>query len=249
MNVQVGFRYLKTGSGVATDSEMPLTAFAQFPALPTELRIKIWNESCHPRVVELHSQTFTDGVSETPKWVSNCSNPAALSVCFESRMVARAHFSVLLPVFRSMSKSGIPIPRDLYFDPASDLLAVLGQADFTRLVDLFKAVRLQDPAGRGLQRFCLSMSSWTHSFHFEAQTHMIWHMAVFSQLEELVLLMYDEQRPPANFRDGECVLEAVPGMDAFSRLFSANWRQLFDSAELRLMNLKFIPGPVSCAAA
>ncbi|KAI2466695.1 serine carboxypeptidase S28-domain-containing protein [Annulohypoxylon bovei var. microspora] len=244
---EVGLRPLKADSGMATNSRAPLTEFTLFPALPTELRIKIWNESFQPRVVELHSQSFTDGVGEVPKWVSNCSNPAALSVCFEARMLARAHFSVLLPVFRS--KLGEPILRGLYFDPASDLLAVLGQVEFMRLVDLFKAVRLQDPAGRGLQRFCLSMNSWTHSFHFEAQTHMIWHMAVFSQLEELVLLMYDEQRPPANFRDGECALEAVPGMDAFSRLFSANWRQLFDSAELRLMNLKFIPGPVSCGAA
>ncbi|KAI1458883.1 hypothetical protein F4805DRAFT_105883 [Annulohypoxylon moriforme] len=233
---------------MATDSRTPLTSFTPFPALPTELRIKIWNESFQPRVVELHSQIPTHSISETPKWASNCSNPAALSVCFESRMLAQAHFSVILPVFGPGLKSGEVSTRDLYFDPASDLLAVLGRTDFVCLVDLFREVRLQDPAGRGLRHFCLSMSSWTHSFHFEAQTHMIWHMAIFSQLEELVVLMYDEQRPPANFHHGECALEAVPGMDAFSRLFSANWRQLFDSAQLRLMNLKFIPGPMPCAA-
>ncbi|KAI0884278.1 uncharacterized protein GGS22DRAFT_189407 [Annulohypoxylon maeteangense] len=233
---------------MATNSQTPLTSFPRFPALPTELRIKIWNESFIPRVVELHSQNFPDLTGNFHQWESNSSNPAALSVCFESRMLARAHFTVLLPVFTPGSKSGELTLRDLYLNPASDLLAVLGRMDFERLIDLFKVIQLRDPEVRGLRRFCLSLRSWTHSFHFEAQTRMIWQMAAFSQLEELVVLMYDEQRPPDNFRDGECALEAVPGMDAFSRLFAANWRQLFGSAELRLMNLKFIPGPVSSAA-
>ncbi|KAI1101948.1 hypothetical protein F4804DRAFT_282111 [Jackrogersella minutella] len=223
-------------SSQAAQSPSPPTTFTRFPSLPTELRVKIWNESFQPRVVELHSQ---QSGNESPKWVSNCSNPAALSVCSEARELALAHYYLLLPVLRS--KPGPPLSRTLYFDPNSDLLAILGEVEFVRLFLLHKTIRMLDPAGKGARRFCLSISFWSHCL--QLGTLRSWNVTFFSQLEELVLLMYDEQRPPANFLDGECAVEAVEGMDAFSRVI--NWMRLYEFGQLRIMNLKFIPGPVS----
>ncbi|KAI0834703.1 hypothetical protein F5Y06DRAFT_150314 [Hypoxylon sp. FL0890] len=237
------------------ESQPSLVQFTLFPSLPAELRIKIWNESFLPRVVELHSQRFTvrkgrkwvlnDKVliryMEKIEWVSNCSNPAALSVCSESRTLAQNRYSVLLPVFRA--RSGKCIPRTLYFDPSSDLLAVLGKANFMRLVELFRIIQEQDPSEQGVRRFGLSIGYQSQLAGLEFL--VCWDKVLFDQLQEFVLLMYDEERPPATFRDGECALEKAEGMDAFSRVLSMSLRKSYDSGRLRVMNLQFIPGPVS----
>ncbi|KAI1376540.1 hypothetical protein F4677DRAFT_81217 [Hypoxylon crocopeplum] len=225
-----------------SQSQSPLTEFTLFPSLPPELRIKIWNESLLPRVVVAHWQSITaaNGFNKL-ELVSSCSNPAVLSVCSEARMVARHHFSVRLPIF--VSKRDELSSRLLYLNPTSDLLAIIGEIEYTRLVVLFSIIQDLDPAGRGLQRFGLSIGCFAH--HFQLGTLQVWDRLSFNQLDEFVLLMYDEPRPPSNFRDGECAVETISGMESFARVFSANTRQLLDADHLRLMNLTFIPGPAS----
>ncbi|KAI1138592.1 hypothetical protein F5Y05DRAFT_384536 [Hypoxylon sp. FL0543] len=241
------------------ESESSSVQFTLFASLPPELRFKIWNESFLPRVVELHSQKFSVhqglewewvdrfGVRPVgkPQWVSNNSNPAALSICSESRGLAQNRYSVLLPVFRARPSE--PIPRTLYFDPSSDLLAILGEGSFKRIIDLLQIIREQDVSERGVRRFGLSMRCWT--YHSRRVGPNFWDSldtkGLFSQLEEIVFLMYDEKRPPASFRDGECAVEKVGGMEAFSRFLSMNIRSLYDSGPVRIMDLRFIPGPVS----
>ncbi|KAI2641456.1 hypothetical protein GGS26DRAFT_4595 [Hypomontagnella submonticulosa] len=222
--------------------EPSLTEFKQFPLLPAELRIQIWKESFEPRVVEMHLQKVIYDRGTRSMWMSNCSNPASLSVCSESRALARQHFTVLLPVFKPSAKE-MPSPRHLYFNPESDLLAILGEVDFMRLSDIFQTVRRRDPAGYGLRRFGLSMSCWAYDIQFA--NLKVLNRVLFGELEDIVLLMYNEQRPPASFRDGECTLEPVRGMASFSRVLSTHLRQVHRGSQFRLMNLTFIPGPIS----
>ncbi|KAI0377968.1 hypothetical protein F5Y04DRAFT_168813 [Hypomontagnella monticulosa] len=215
--------------------------FKFFPSLPAELRIQIWKESFEPRVVEMHLQKVVYIRGTRSMWMSNCSNPAALSVCAEARALAKEHFSVLLPVFKP--NTDVPSPRHLYFSPESDLLAILGDVDFMRLSDIFQTVRRRDPTGYGLRRFGLSMSCWAYDIQFA--NLKVLNRVLFGELDDIVLLMYNEQRPPASFRDGECVLEPVKGMASFSRVLSTHLRQVYRGGQFRLMNLTFIPGPVS----
>ncbi|KAI0166947.1 hypothetical protein GGR52DRAFT_81070 [Hypoxylon sp. FL1284] len=225
------------------------TEFTQFPLLPAELRIKIWNESFQPRVVELHKTLDANTVNNVPRlgfgpslWLSSCSNPAALSACSESRVLALQHFAVPLTVF-APKRGGLSL-RHLYLDPASDLLVIVGDVDYLGLADLFGAVQDLDPAGRRIQRLGLSVTCWLRNFQFE--THFPWDKILFSvDVEELVLLMYDQQRPPAAFRDGECAVREVGGMESFTRLFSSVMLERLKTGRLRLMNLDFILGPAS----
>ncbi|KAI2615958.1 hypothetical protein GGR54DRAFT_256942 [Hypoxylon sp. NC1633] len=215
--------------------------FALFLSLPPELRIRIWKESFYPRVVELHwCSVIADG-RDAMELVSNCSNPAALSVCSETRALAKEHFSVPLPIFTAGPRGFSS--RLLYLNPTLDLLAVLGEVSYIPLMDLFRTIQELDPAGIGLQCFGLSIGCFAHNF--QLATLRVWNRILFSRLGEFVLLMYDEERPPPYFQDGECTVEDVGGMDSFVRIFAANMRQLLDADHLRLMNLNFIPGPMS----
>ncbi|KAI4862079.1 hypothetical protein F4820DRAFT_36954 [Hypoxylon rubiginosum] len=229
-----------------------LAEFPSFPLLPAELRIKIWNASFEPRVVELHKTPDVSVVDNTPKlgfgpspWLSNCSNPAALSICSEARELALKHFAVPLAVFAP--RRGELCRRPLYLDPASDLLVIVGDVDYLGLADLFDAAQARDPGRRRIQRLGLSVTCWLRNFQFE--NHFPWDKILFSvDVEELVLLMYDQQRPPARFRDGECAVKDVGGMDSFTRLFSSAMLERLKTGRLRLMNLDFIPGPSSRCA-
>ncbi|KAI8966150.1 hypothetical protein F5Y11DRAFT_310560 [Daldinia sp. FL1419] len=218
-------------------SQPPLSGFTCFPLLPTELRFKIWRDTFFPRVVEMHSQKDgIDGGSQ-PKWVSNSDNPAVMSVCSESRILAMEHFTVLLPVFKP--QPGIPVPRHLYFSPTTDLLAFLGEVDYTRLSYIFWQVQQQDPTHRGLRRVAVTMNCWTRTF--KHTNIMVWGNALF-ELEDLVLIMYDEQRPPASFRHGEVKLEKA-GMDAFARVLGERLKDTSNLKELQVLNLTFNPSP------
>ncbi|KAI1776245.1 hypothetical protein F4818DRAFT_375013 [Hypoxylon cercidicola] len=224
------------------------TEFTLFPLLPAELRIDIWNASFEPRVVELHKTPDANVVNSISRfgpspWLSNCSNPAALSACSEARELALKHFAVPLAVFAP--RRGALSRRLLYLDPASDLLVIVGDVDYLGLADLFDAAQERDPARRRIQRLGLSVTCWLRNFQFE--THFRWDKILFSvDVDELVLLMYEQQRPPARFRDGECAVKDVGGMDSFTRLFSSSLLERFETGRLRLMNLDFIPGPLSC---
>ncbi|KAI1801044.1 hypothetical protein F4811DRAFT_536161 [Daldinia bambusicola] len=214
---------------MASDS-LPLTELTGFSSLPTELRFQIWRLTFQPRIVAIHSEKDAQ-----PKWASNCDNPAALSVCSESRALALDHFTVVLPMFKS--KAGISIPRPLYFSPTCDMLAFIGEVGFKRLSEIFRLVRELDPTHRGLRRVGVSLSCWAHNFRFA--TLRIWEDSLFTELEDLVLIMYDEQKPPASFQRGEAGLEPAQGMDSFARLLEMNLRPMANFCNFRIMNLAF----------
>ncbi|KAI0119039.1 hypothetical protein F4814DRAFT_410332 [Daldinia grandis] len=213
--------------------------FASFPLLPAELRFKIWNEAFPPRVVEIHSQWDANNVWRHLAWVSNSDNPAVMSVCSESRTLALEHFTILLPVFRSEPNTSIS--RYLYFSPTSDLLVLLGEVDHIRLSDIFRTIQQRDPAHRGLRRVGVSLSCWAHNFNYSALK--VWKKAILAELEDLVLIMYDEQKPPASFRHGEVGLELAIGMDSLARIFETNLQHFFNFGHFRIMNLTFSAKP------
>ncbi|OTA67207.1 hypothetical protein K449DRAFT_430407 [Hypoxylon sp. EC38] len=237
----------------ANRESQSMARFPLFPFLPPELRIQIWNESFFPRVAELHVEGFmvdsyedwnledrlcVPPLEEELEWVSNSSNPAALYVCSESRTLALRHYWFSLPVLWGKRKE--QVPRILYFDLQADLLVILGKMTIFQLSPLLELFRTRDPLGRGPRRLGMSMGCWF------AQYRPYYHKNYFlTLLEEFVLFMYEEQRPPAYFRDGECALEAVEDMDAFSRLISEHLEKVHGLNNWRIVNLQFIPGPVS----
>ncbi|OTB18728.1 hypothetical protein K445DRAFT_314589 [Daldinia sp. EC12] len=219
----------------ASQSQQSPAGFTFFSSLPPELRFKIWRETFHPRVVAVHSQNDANNICAQPRWVSNSDNPAVLFACSESRALALEHFTVLLPVFKS--KPGTVIPRYLYFSPCSDLLAFVGEVDYVRLSDIFRTIQQLDPTHRGLRRVGLSLGCWVHNF--TSPTLKVWEDALFVELEDLVLIMYDEQRPPADFRRGEAGLEPARGMDSLARILETYLRPISNFGNFRIMNLAF----------
>ncbi|KAI1464484.1 uncharacterized protein F4812DRAFT_156402 [Daldinia caldariorum] len=219
---------------MASDSPS-LATFTLFPLLPPELRMKIWREAFQPRVVEIHPQRDADDSYAQPKWVSNSDNPAVTSVCFESRALALEHFTVLLPVYKP--QLGIPVPRCLYFSPASDMLAIIGQVRFPWLSEIFQTVRQLDRTNRGLRRVGMSLSCWPYNYKFTALK--IWERPLFVGLDDLVLIMYNDQRPPDTFRRGEAGLEPVQNTDSLASILRANLRAISNVGNFCIMNLTF----------
>ncbi|PVH83460.1 hypothetical protein DL98DRAFT_412676 [Cadophora sp. DSE1049] len=82
--------------------------FTVFPNLPSELRIKIWQQACYPRTVTL---TYT---SSTSSFTSSTPPPTLLSVTHESRDEALRIYTLS---FGTTSQS----PRT-YFNPLLDTL-------------------------------------------------------------------------------------------------------------------------------
>ncbi|KAK4463056.1 hypothetical protein QBC42DRAFT_305149 [Cladorrhinum samala] len=81
----------------------PLQEFHYFPLLPPELRLKIWKLSFLPRTVELHTRRthyadWPEHHGGAPRWKSSSRNPAALSVCIESRLAAQEFYTAALPL-------------------------------------------------------------------------------------------------------------------------------------------------------
>ncbi|ORY71445.1 uncharacterized protein BCR38DRAFT_330542 [Pseudomassariella vexata] len=221
--------------------------FTLFPTLPAELRIKIWRHSFCARVLELHFPRFSSHYArdkyEIHHWQSNSANPVGLSVCVESRMEALSYYFVALPLHNSY--------RFLYLNPAVDTVVILGDAEYQRMTALLATVQAQDPTGRGMQRIGLSVMCWAHEF--AGAMLRWWSKTLFSQVEEFVLLMYTERLPPSDFRGGECVLEDCQGMERYLRFVMGRGREpkdgedwmVFGRAEMRIMNLGFVPGPGS----
>ncbi|KAI1847251.1 hypothetical protein JX265_013569 [Neoarthrinium moseri] len=219
--------------------------FTLFPELPTELRLKIWRLSLTPRVVELHSRRAHYAMSDNAKWHSSCGNPAALSVCWESRDEAWSFYSVALPI-----GDDDRLERVLYINPACDTVVVLGDLDYRRLLDLFVTIATLDPTRVGLRRLGLSIACWAHGF--AGATLRIWARSLFSELKQFYMVMYTERVPPAKFRYGECFLEECQGMDPFMRASigrsgdggGGDSLMIVGRTEMRVMNLSFISGPV-----
>lgn len=220
-------------------------AFVRFTSLPAELRIKIWQHTFEPRVLELHSNRGDHGASEESPWRSNCGNPVALSVSQESRAEALLFYTVGLPLG---NRNGDPVSRRLYLNPSADTLALLGDIEFKRLRHLLHTVALLDPEGTGLQRLGFSLTNCAHGYARDML--QLWSNHLFGDIEQFMLLMYTESLPPANFLRGECVLQECHGMDGFLRLtmghgFTLRPRDdwmVVGKTEMSVMYLNFISG-------
>lgn len=101
----------------ATVPDPPGPSFQLFSDLPPELRIKIWNLTFLPRVVELHPTrpNYAREVSRQQQWQSGSSNPAALSVSHEARQLAQAHFRLAYPLASITSPQQPETPQDVPF--------------------------------------------------------------------------------------------------------------------------------------
>ena len=65
-----------------------MTIFHPFPHLPSELRVRIWELTVEPRIVELrvdHKRTIILGDALVPYLVSSTPAPAVLQACQEAR--------------------------------------------------------------------------------------------------------------------------------------------------------------------
>ncbi|KAK3324603.1 hypothetical protein B0T19DRAFT_444011 [Cercophora scortea] len=82
--------------------------FTLFGALPAELRLQIWRQSCQPRVVEVRYSEDDDRCYSTTK------PPAILQVCTEARDECSRHY---VKAFGTESYEG-----NIYFLPTLDIL-------------------------------------------------------------------------------------------------------------------------------
>ncbi|CAK7203884.1 hypothetical protein SEUCBS139899_006634 [Sporothrix eucalyptigena] len=199
-------------------STNPLTSFTRFPDLPTELRLKIWQLSFVPRVVEVHRRKshYADGdrSSASAKWQSWSSNPPALAVCYESRTLALEHYAanIRLAVNTPCERAGearLDLHRRLYLAPHVDTLVVLGEFHVAQTVELLRHIWGQARAqphneGRGLRRLALSASSIGHPG--SGILLLIYSKNIFQDLDALTLVMYAERTPPTTWRDGHMAL-------------------------------------------
>lgn len=233
--------------------------FRFFPLLPAELRIRVWELSFEPRVVELHTRRlhYADDFRHGGHiyWHSQCANPAALSVSLEAREVALARYSVAVPLAVAPQGRGREVAGDsvadlhhrLYLDPASDTVALLGELDLSLLRSLFEVVRQADPTGRGVRRLGVSAACFKHQglLSMYAKT-------VFRDIDELVLFMYVWPMPPERWSQGLCVLEDCADKDFFRRWEmtvgkhfktpDGQWLKVGKAnREIRIMDLLFLP--------
>lgn len=166
----------------------------------------------------------------TSKWQSGCSNPAALSVSAEAREFALEHFRAAFPLacitsaqqehrgsfaryatdtvynFRGPSASGRArlLRRTLYVSPDEDTVCLLGQdSDFTRLSHVMRSFREADPKGLGISRLGLSVRGWGYGGSAVMMKGL--GRTVLRDLDQLVLFMYSEHSPPAEWRDRSVV--------------------------------------------
>lgn len=195
----------------------PLNHFDLFGHLPAELRIKIWHLSFLSRVVELHPTWLNhapanqdDGNQQQQQWQSDCSNPAALSVCSEARQMALEHFRIAYPLASSTTqqetKIGVdPGPRTafngepglrrrvLYISPEYDTVALLGQdIDLAKLSDLLDSFRDSDLKKIGITSLALSTSGQRNDESITTS----FDTTVLRDLDQMILFPYGEFMPP-----------------------------------------------------
>lgn len=227
---------------------MPLTSFSCFLSLPTELRLKIWHHSFHSRVLELHS--FSTHHADNPHnpaiWYSNCANHPALFACVESRREALSYYAADLPVARTGNQQ-----RLLYLNPESDMIVALGGAYREQIAALLYDIKGRDPLNRTPKRVSLGLTIWLNQLGDFATIGGLPFLPkeLLDEMNQLVLLMYGESTPPADFWNGECVLESCKGWDPLWRILSkvdnrrceGDWT-VVDNVRMRIMNLGFVTG-------
>lgn len=238
------------------DTRIP-THFQPFPLLPAELRLKIWQSSFEPRIVEVHGRRshYADDFKHgsPPKWQSGCNNPAALSVNSESRAAALRYYCIKLPLATvapcEYAGDSIADPyRVLYINPTVDTVVVLGDLDYYRLSLLLLDIRQRDPSGDGLRRLAIS-ARWT--YHQGAGTSIrVLVQNMFPELIQMIVYMYDEKLPPADWANGVCSLSDCSDKEYYKRYAMGRGQEMRDGnkwmvigkKELRVMDLDFRHG-------
>ncbi|ETS76849.1 hypothetical protein PFICI_10723 [Pestalotiopsis fici W106-1] len=185
--------------------------FTSFPRLPAELRVQVWRQTFNSRVLELHygGEPWNHFLAAEAQWYSSCGNPVALSVSTESRREALSFYTVALPLGGHRNST-----RRLFINPAIDTLVLLGaDVAYGHLMRLFSDVMAMDPAGRGLRRLGLTITAWNRGW--ASAVRQQWCKAPFGDLDEFLVLIYGESRPPVKFQGGECALKHCAGMKLF----------------------------------
>lgn len=84
-------------AGFSSDSHLPRT-FHHFSALPTEIRLLIWQHALPgPRVIEIRTSNISIGIHNSYRWLkprSICRIPTLLHVCRESRTEALKRYQL-----------------------------------------------------------------------------------------------------------------------------------------------------------
>ncbi len=259
----------------STASAVPAASFPGFACLPAELRIKIWQFSFVPRVVEVHrpKSHYADDYHIDPsvaasrrqwppmpsgappgtppaamlaKWQSCSANPAALAVSSEARACALRHYTAVIRLAANtacerLAEVRLDQHRRLYLAPQADTLAVLGEFSVPQTVELLRHIAVQGrrPRGRksssssnsstankqqwagvdpelasadvnggsgvrGLRR--LALSAAFIGYPGSGILLLIYGRTIFQDLEQLVLFLYDDHKPPEDWHDGHCAL-------------------------------------------
>lgn len=111
--------YFISSNPAMPPSPSPSQIFPLFSQLPTEIRLKIWEEvAAQPHTVEL---TCTPTSSYLPggRWISHSKPAPIFNVCAESRYIAYAKYASLVI---SPEQLGVPLKTPLYFNFEADTL-------------------------------------------------------------------------------------------------------------------------------
>lgn len=106
--------------------------------------------------------------------------------------------------------------RTLYVSPAEDTVCLLGQdSDFARLSGALGSLRAADPRGEGVRRLGLSVRGWGYGGSAVMMRGL--GRTVLRDLEQLVLFMYGDHRPPAEWRERGAAAEEGDALERFRR--------------------------------
>ncbi|KAK3377435.1 hypothetical protein B0H63DRAFT_477197 [Podospora didyma] len=214
------------------DDTKDMNTFHFFPFLPAELRLYIWHLSFLPRIVELHKRrTHYADDDRFPRWQSYSRNPAALAVNVEARAAALEFYTVSLPLAAPLARhQTVELPgqlhlsgRRLYLNLVHDTVIVLGSVHFSRLTRLLGWFRAEDRSGTGLRRLAMSVASWAHEAG--AATLKLFARTGFTDVEEFVLLMYNDLGPPADWTGGRVVFKPCRDTDYHRRFVMGKGKQ------------------------
>ena len=206
-------------------SSVAYSHFPLFPLLPPEIRLWIWQDSCLPRVLEIHAPQFhyadrgnvdLSTHHQPPAFQSRSYNPALLSVSTEARTTALSIYTVALPL-ASEKKNRDLVPdshRVLYIALDRDSVVLLGlesAQSVTQLVHYFNqgghGQRSVTESDRGLRSFGVSATHFAHD-HGAAMLRIIGG-TLFRDLESFSLWISEfemAKAPPPWWVGGQCRL-------------------------------------------
>lgn len=130
----------------------------------------------------------------------------------EARSIAQSHYRIAFPLtlISTTPTSGSKhhqFCRTLYINPKNDTVCLLGQdSDFGKLSDLVRSFREADPKWIGLSRLALSVRGWGYGGSAVMMRGL--GNTLLGELDQLVLFMYGEHRPPVDWAERGSATEA-----------------------------------------